>query len=168
MKKVKLIKPVALTAKAFAPYGDVIEASQCHEQKNINHGNTVRYHDLAKLDLMAKDGGPSVNIFRSTPLTRPIMIHQMERHPLSSQLFFPLGDKAYLVVVAPKGNFNPKKIKAFLAEPDQGVNYHPGVWHHYSLALYDVSDFLVIDRLGPDENCEEVSLGNDELVCVGY
>lgn len=168
MKKVRLIKPVALTAKVFAPYGDVIELSPHNKQKNINHGNTVRHHDLARLDLTAKGGKPSINIFRSTPLTRPIMISQMERHPLSSQLFFPLGDKAYLVVVAAKGEFNSRKIRAFLAEPDQGVNYHAGVWHHYSLALYEVSDFLVIDRLGSEENCEEISLREDELVCVGY
>lgn len=170
MRKVKLIKPTPLTAKAFAPYGDVIELRG--EQKNINNGNTVRYHDLAKLDLIAKGGKPSINIFRSTPLARPVVIHQMERHPLSSQLFFPLGDKAYLVVVAEKGDFNPKKIRAFLAQSNQGVNYHPGVWHHYSLALYEVSDFLVVDRLGPDEsyddNCEEILLGDEEQVCVGY
>ena len=90
MRKVRLIKPTPLTAKAFAPYGDVIELRG--EQKNINNGNTVRYHDLAKLDLIAKGGKPSINIFRSTPLARPVVIHQMERHPLSSQLYFPLGD----------------------------------------------------------------------------
>lgn len=168
MKKLKLIKPVALTAKAFAAFGDVVEASSDSKQKNINQGNTIRYHDLAGLDLTAEGGKPSVNIFRSTPLKRPIMIHQMERHPLSSQLFYPLGDQSYLVVVAPKGDFNPKDMRAFLASSDQGVNYHPGVWHHYSLALDEVSDFLVIDRLGDGENCEEVFLSDDELVCVGY
>ncbi|PCI48420.1 MAG: ureidoglycolate lyase [Alphaproteobacteria bacterium] len=168
MKKVTLIKPVPLTAHAFAAFGNVIEVSSQGESKSINHGNTIRYHDLAALDLMAKGGKPSVNIFRSSPLSRPVMIHQMERHPLSSQLFFPLGNKPYLVVVAPKGDFNFKDIQAFLATAHQGVNYHPGVWHHYSLALDGVSDFLVIDRLGPDENCQEVSLRDDELVCVGY
>ena len=167
-KKVRLIKPIPLTAEEFAPYGDVIEVCPDGDQKQINRGNTIRYHDLAQLQLTAKGGAPSVNIFRSTPLTRPIMIHQMERHPLSSQLFFPLGVNPYLVIVAPPGDFNPLEIRAFVAQPDQGVNYYPGVWHHYSLALNEPSDFLVIDRLGPGENCDEITLGPDDMVCVGY
>lgn len=96
----------------------------------------------------------------------------MERHPLSSQLFFPLGDNPYLVVVAPQGEFDPQDIRAFVAQPNQGVNYHPGVWHHYSLALNEPSDFLVIDRLSPgergNENCDEIAIGADNMVCVGY
>ena len=166
--KVRLIKPVPLTAKGFILFGDVIEVGPNGDQKQINHGNTIRYHDLARLQLTAEGGAPSVNIFRSTPLTRPIMINQMERHPLSSQLFFPLGDQPYLIIVAPKGDFNPRELRAFVAQSHQGVNYHPGVWHHYSLALNEPSDFLVVDRLGPEGNCDEITLGQDDMVCVGY
>jgi ureidoglycolate lyase len=152
------LKPVALTAAAFAPYGDVIEAGDHAEQRVINYGNTVRFHDLAQLDLGAEQGKPLLSLFRSTPLARPVAIKVMERHPLSSQAFYPLGPHPYLVVVAEKGDFDPGKLKAFLAGPGQGVNYHKGVWHHYSLALEDVSDFLVIDRGGPEKNCDEVFL----------
>jgi len=168
MTRLILIKPVPLTAEAFAPYGDVIEASAGAEQKIINHGNSIRYHDLARLDLVAGGGRPSVNIFRSTPLPRPVNIRVMERHPLSSQLFFPLSSRPYLVVVAAKGAFETGNIRAFLAGPGQGVNYHAGVWHHYSLALKEPADFLVIDRFGPGENCEEVSLNDGPQLCVDY
>ena len=172
VKKVRLIKPLPLTAEGFLPYGDVIEVDPDGEQKQINHGQTIRYNDLARLQLTADGGVPSVNIFRSIPLPRPVMIKQMERHPLSSQLFFPLGDNPYLVVVAPQGEFDPQDIRAFVAQPNQGVNYHSGVWHHYSLALNEPSDFLVIDRLGPgergNENCDEIAIGADNMVCVGY
>ena len=46
----------------------------------------------------------------------------------------------------------------FLAQANQGVNYHVGTWHHFCLALNQVSDFLVIDRGGEGHNCDEVLL----------
>lgn len=153
-----ILKPVPLSAAAFAPYGDVIEASDDAVQKIINYGHTIRFHDLARLDLDAEGGQPLVSIFRSTPLPRPIAVKVMERHPLSSQAFYPLGHHPYLVVVAGKGEFDANALKAFLAAPGQGVNYHKGVWHHYSLALEAVSDFLVIDRGGKEKNCDEIFL----------
>ncbi|MFP6806368.1 MAG: ureidoglycolate lyase [Pseudomonadales bacterium] len=152
------VTPKTLTASAFAPYGDVIQLSSAKEEREINDGNTIRYHDLAQLSLAKDAGTPLVNIFRSTPVARPITLRSMEYHPLSSQAFYPLSNNPYLVVVAPKGEFDESKVEVFLASASQGVNYHPGTWHHYSLALNSISDFLVIDRGGPEENCEEVTL----------
>jgi len=168
IRKIRLIKPTPLTAKNFAPYGDVIEASDQATPRTINQGNSQRYHDLARLDLTADGGRPSLNIFRSQPLPRPVMIRLMERHPLSSQAFFPLGPEPYLVAVAGTGDFHPKHIRAFLARADQGVNFHPGVWHHYSLALNAPSDFLVVDRIGPGNDCEEVTLAENKLISIDY
>jgi ureidoglycolate lyase len=153
----RTLTPIPLTSTKFAPFGDVVEA--CGVAKSINYGQTERYHDLAQIDTAMKGGQTLVNIFRSTPLPLPIKIEIMERHPLSSQMFMPLSDNPYLVVVAPKGNFDESKIKVFLANADQGVNYHAGTWHHYSLALNAVSDFLVVDRGGEGDNCDEVQLG---------
>ena len=154
------LKPEPLTAAAFAPYGDVIECATAAEQRVINYGNTIRFHNLAKLDLAGQGGQPLASIFRSTPLPRPISIKVMERHPLSSQAFYPLDKRPYLVVVAPAGDFDPHTMKAFVAGLSQGVNYAKGTWHHYSLALDEVSEFLVIDRGGTEKNCDEVFLEN--------
>jgi ureidoglycolate lyase len=151
-----------LLAKTFAPFGDVLDTKG--QPDTINYGHTMRFDTGATLDLDANHGRSGVSIFRSTPLPDPISIEVMERHPLSSQAFYPLSQNPYLVVVAPKGEFDPVKICAFLAAPEQGVNYHPGVWHHYLLALYGVSDFLVIDRLGPGDNCQETRLSTPLVV----
>lgn len=164
----RLLKPEPLTAEAFAPYGDVIEATDRAQQKLINYGYTVRYHDLAALDLNKDNGQPLVSIFRSTPMPRPTPVKVMERHPLSSQAFYPLGQNPYLVVVAGRGDFNPDNLRAFLAAPGQGVNYHAGVWHHYSLALNEVSDFLVIDRGGPEKNCDEIFMEGSDGIAIDY
>lgn len=161
----KLLTPEPLTAKAFAPYGDVIQCSAAAERRDINYGHTERFHNLAALDL-AQDGGvPLASIFRTRPMDVPICIKVMERHPLSSQAFYPLNNRPYLVVVAGRGDFDAQNLRAFMAAGDQGVNYHRGVWHHFSLSLGETSDFLVIDRGGPEKNCDEVFI-EDQEICI--
>lgn len=158
------LQPEPLTQEAFAPYGEVIEVANARETRVINYGNTQRFHALAGVEV--GEGKGLVSIFRSTPLPRPIPLKVMEVHPLGSQAFVPLSNRPYLVVVAGQGEFRPENMRAFLAGPQQGVNYHKGCWHHYSLALDDVSDFLVIDRDGPGDNCLEVFL--DEEIAIDY
>ncbi len=159
----KCIIPQPLNAARFAPYGDVIHASGAAQRTAINHGFATRFTDLAEIDVAAEQGRPQISLFRTAPMKRPLIIRLMERHPLSSQAFYPLSARPYLVVVAANAP-SPSDIKAFLAGPDQGVNYRPGVWHHFSLALGETSDFLVIDRKGPGENLEEIELAPDQCV----
>ena len=149
------LTPQPLSAAAFAPYGDVMSVETPEKLLNINYGNTERYHNIANVDVNENDGNTLINIFRSRPLPLPIDIKIMERHPLSSQAFMPLGDQPYLVVVGRAGVFDENAIEAFIAQPGQGVNYHRGTWHHYCLALNSESDFLVIDRGGAGNNCDE-------------
>lgn len=170
MKTELIIKP--LNAKDFAPYGDVIEATPDKKHFTINDGFSERYHDLAAIDTLKNNGRTLLNIFRSTPLPLPIALKMMERHPLSSQAFMPLGVEPYLVVVAPSGEFNENAIEVFLASHKQGVNYHAGTWHHYCLALNKVSDFLVIDRGDPkfsnktEKNCDVIKLDGSKVICL--
>jgi ureidoglycolate lyase len=88
----------------------------------------------------------------------------MERHPLSSQAFIPMGQQPYLVVVAPCGELDISKIEVFLATANQGVNYHKGTWHHYCLALKEVSDFIVVDRGGEGHNCDVIKLDGSLVI----
>ncbi|ALL65468.1 Ureidoglycolate hydrolase [Paraburkholderia caribensis MBA4] len=146
-----------LTREAFAPFGDVIELEGA-KQIPINLGTTIRYHDLAKVDVTDESGRTLVNLFRGQPRALPFEITMMERHPLGSQAFIPLNDKPYLVVVAPAGELDESKIRAFVTSGWQGVNYAKGVWHHPLLALGDVSDFIVVDRGGDGLNLNEQNL----------
>ena len=158
--------PIPLSAQTFAPYGDVIEATSNKNIQIINQGNTQRFHNLAKLTLNKEDGSPSINIFRSKPLPEPLTLKVMENHPLSSQSFVPLGEQPFLVAVAPAGKLEASDITVFLANSFQGVNYHPGTWHHYCLALNEISDFLVVDRVAGDKNCEEIQLSESDWVII--
>ena len=158
------IIPKTLTRESFAPFGDVIEVNDKAKNFSINDGFTQRYHDLAQVDVTQENGHTLINIFRSTPLAQPVSIKMMERHPLSSQAFIPMGQQPFLVVVAPKGEFDITKVEVFLASSNQGVNYHKGTWHHYCLALNEVSDFLVVDRGGAGDNCDVVSLDGSLII----
>ena len=155
------VQPLAiapLSREAFAPFGEVIEASDAVRHFTINGGNTERYHDLARLE-PGPEGRVIVSIFRSQPRSLPFTVQMMERHPLASQAFIPMSGRPYLVVVAPAGE--PPRVedlRVFLGRGDQGVNYATGVWHHPLLALEAESDFIVIDRSGPGHNCDEVQL----------
>ncbi len=163
-KKRETITPQPLTAEAFSAFGDVIEANAKAKTLAINDGFTQRFHDLAHVDVSDNGGHPLINIFRSAPLPQPIAIKMMERHPKGSQAFIPLGQNPYLVVVAPKGDFDLNKLAVFIANAHQGVNYHKGTWHHYCLALHGESDFLVVDRGGEGENCDVVELDGSLVI----
>ena len=159
------VTPRTLTAEAFAPYGQVISVREAVEQYPINYGATTRFNALAHVDVTTDGGAPIISIFRSTPLPA-LVLKIMERHPVGSQAFMPLNGRPYLVAVAPAGELDAAKIEVFLARGDQGVNYSAGTWHHYSLALGEISDFLVVDRAGPGANLDEVELGETEQIEV--
>lgn len=162
------IKLEPLTAEAFAPYGDVIQVCDNNRVIPINYGNTERHHDLATVDVGDEMGETIISIFRSKPARLPIQIHVMERHPLGSQAFMPLTANPYVVVVAPPGELEPSLIRAFSAQAGQGVNYHKGTWHHYCLGLNITNDFLVVDRGGEGNNCDEVDIPGDQDIYVNH
>ena len=153
-----LLRAEPLSAEAFKPYGDVIEANDAVQRYGVNRGDAMRYHDLAKVDVLAGGGRPIISLFRAQPHALPLRLTMMERHPLGSQAFVPLGPQPYLVVVSFAGPPpEPTQLRCFMAAPGQGINYARGTWHHPLLALQATSDFLVVDRGGPPlpANCDE-------------
>jgi ureidoglycolate lyase len=152
------LKPQPLTAENFAPFGEVIAISG-NTAEWINAGHTQKFTDLAQIDTTAEGGRAAVHIYRSQPLSLPLEIRVMERHPLGSQAFMPLHNGPFLVIVAPAGeDLKSDAVRAFLSDGQQGVNLRRGTWHHFQVSLQQVSDYLVIDRMGPGVNFEERSL----------
>ncbi|HEU0231385.1 MAG TPA: ureidoglycolate lyase [Burkholderiaceae bacterium] len=155
-----------LTRDAFSPFGDVIEVSDAVKHFPINDGNTERYHDLANIDPGA-GGRVIVSIFRGLPRRLPFELTMMERHPRASQAFIPISGRPYLVAVAPIGNAPTiQDIRVFHCKASQGVNYATGVWHHPLMALENTSDFLIIDRSGPGDNCDVIELEQRGVVVL--
>ena len=151
-----VLRPLPLTKNAFAPFGDVIEIEGARHF-TINQGFAERFADLATIDTSSEGGTTTIGIVEAMARPQPTTIKLMERHPLGSQIFFPLQDRDWLVLVC--GDVDDlSTYSAFRATGRQGINYARNVWHHPLLVLDLASNFLVIDRHGPGENLEEVWL----------
>ncbi len=137
-----------LTAEAFAPYGDVLEAP-------IAFGRTYFERALAN---GRRDAKPSLSISLAKPVASlPLRAVQMERHEFSSQSFVPLDAGRWFVIVAPKaatGGPDAARAEAFVAGPGQGVTYGMNVWHH-PLSVLDApmrfAIFMWLERSKSDE-----------------
>ena len=141
-----------LTAAAFAPFGDVIEATG--PSFPINAGMCDRFHDRARMEFTG-DGRAGISIGYGRPYPLPLEFDLMERHPLGSQAFVPMSEDAFLVVVAPDEGGQPGAPLAFLTQPGQGVNYLRGTWHGVLTPLGRATPFLIVDRIGSGNNLEE-------------
>jgi ureidoglycolate lyase len=143
-----------LTRAAFAPFGEVLECAGATAFP-INAGTCTRYHDLARVEASGEDGRVLFNLFEGQAWHAPVRIDLLERHPLGSQAFYPLDGARMLIVVAPPGELDERAIRAFISGPEQGVNYAAGTWHHPLLCLQRPGRFVVIDRGGSGQNCDE-------------
>ncbi len=150
------LKVEQLTKEAFAAFGEVVEAAGAHDIA-INQGYAVRRNGLAQIDVAHQGGDTNISLFVAQPRPAPIAIEVMERHPDGSQLFYPLQDRPWLVVVCSDPRA-PDSYRAFAASGRQGVNYARNIWHHPLLVLDADSRFMVVDRSGPGANLEEVCL----------
>ncbi|MDD8023216.1 MAG: ureidoglycolate lyase [Paracoccaceae bacterium] len=152
------IKAEPLTATAFAPFGDVLDANGAPD-KIINAGLCGRYHDRARLDFGPEtEGRAGLSIFKAEPRTLPYLCALLERHPEGSQAFIPMTADPFLVIVAPDDGGKPGAPRAFLTTGKQGINLHRGVWHGVLTPLAAPGLFAVIDRIGPGANLQEYLL----------
>ena len=162
----RTLKIEPLTKEAFAPFGDVIETDGS-EYFMINNGSTRRYHQLATVETAQPDDRAIISIFRAEALAMPLSIRMLERHPLGSQAFIPLLGNPFLIVVAPVGDVpQSESVRAFRSNGRQGVNYHRGVWHHPVLTIEKRDDFLVVDRSGSGNNCDEHYFTEEQMLVL--
>ena len=156
-----IIEP--MTADAFAPFGDLLEAKGTPD-KIINQGLCGRFHDRARMDF--SDGRAGISIFHAEKRDLPLKLDLVERHPNGSQAFVPMSYQPFLVVVAEDQNGTPQNIRAFLTEAGQAINIHRGVWHGVLTPLYDPGLFAVIDRIGEGPNLEEYWLPDEVIIAI--
>ena len=142
-----------LTAAAFAPFGDMLEAAG-EPDRLINEGLCERFHDRARLDF-GQDGRPGISMFRAQPRTLPYELTLVERHPDGSQAFIPMTADPFLAIVAEDTDGRPGNVRAFLTETGQGINILRNTWHGVLAPLAGPGLFAVIDRIGATANLEE-------------
>ncbi len=143
------IRPEPLTAAAFAPFGDVLDATGAF--RLINEGLCQRHHDRARLDF-GPEGRAGISVFHAQPRALPYDFDLIERHPDGSQAFLPMTQHPFLVIVAESPAQPPH---AFLTNGAQGINLHRGTWHGVLTPLSAPGLFAVVDRIGSTPNLEE-------------
>ena len=143
------LTPDPLTAAAFAPFGEVLEATG--DFRLINDGWCQRHHDRAHLDF-GPEGRAGISIFHARPRSLPYSFDLIERHPEGSQAFLPMTEHPFLVIVAESPDHSPC---AFLTNGAQGINLRRGTWHGVLTPLHAPGLFAVVDRIGPTPNLEE-------------
>lgn len=138
-----------LTAEAFAPFGDVLDATG--DFRLINAGLCRRHHDRARMDF-GPEGRAGISIFDAVPRALPYEFDLIERHPDGSQSFLPMSEHPFLVIVSDGPKFTPR---AFVTDGTQGINLHRGTWHGVLTPLHAPGRFAVVDRIGATPNLEE-------------
>lgn len=157
------IKILPLNAKSFEGFGSVVEREGAMKLE-FNDGAAHRYHDLATIEALGEKGRPIISIASSEPKPLPLELFKVERHPLGSQAFIPLSDTPFLIVVAKDNNGTPDKPQAFISNGRQGINYNANTWHGVLTPLEKRSEFLVVDREGEGNNCEEFMYDHSYLL----
>ena len=160
-----ILKPAPLTAVAFKSFGDVVEMGGL-EPIIINQGFAERFNDLATVDVTAEGGRMNVSLVAAKPRTLPMDVRIMERHPLGTQIFYPLQDRPWTVVVCGDPR-DYDSYRAFTAGGRQGINYARNTWHHPLLGHDSENRFIIIDRTGPGNNLEEFWLPEGAGVEIG-
>lgn len=149
----RTIRTEPLTAEAFAPFGEVLEAAGAPDRL-INQGLCGRFHDRARLDF-GPAGRAGISIFRAETRALPYRLDMVERHPEGSQAFLPMTGHPFLVIAAPDADGKPGTPRAFLTSGAQGINLRRGTWHGVLTPLHAPGLFAVVDRIGDTANLEE-------------
>lgn len=150
-----------LSAEAFAPFGEVLEASG--DFRMINAGLCQRHHDRARMDF-GPEGRAGISVFRAKARSLPYRLDLLERHPEGSQAFVPMTEHPFLIIVAASPEARPR---AFVSAPGQGINLARGTWHGVLTPLHEPGLFAVIDRIGETPNCDEHPLAEPWIVVEG-
>ena len=141
--------PAPLTPEAFAPFGEVLDATG--DFRLINEGMCQRHHDRATLDF-GPEGRAGISVFRAQPRALPYSFDLIERHPDGCQAFLPMTENPFLVIVSTGPEAKPQ---AFLTSGAQGINLHRGTWHGVLTPLSAPGLFAVVDRIGTTPNLDE-------------
>ena len=116
-KRVIKVKAEPLTAEAYAPFGNIVEAGRSQ--------------------LHCSDGQYTARLMELEPA--PTRVSRVNRHFDHTQLFIPITNDPMLLVVAPSHvsgeKFDPESVRCFRTEGDVAFTFNVGVWHIAPRAL---------------------------------
>ena len=135
------LTPEPLTAEAFAPFGEVMEAPERPAEERRFFPLDFRIAGRTTMDVIWQ------------PLAEP-RFHWIERHFAVTQTFVHLGGPPAVVAVAAPTDMEdetaiprPEEMRAFLIRPGQGYVYRTGTWHSLDRFLFEPpgARFLIVN-----------------------
>jgi ureidoglycolate lyase len=163
---VPVLKLEHLDEAGFAPFGEVIEM-RGDDWSPINNGSARRYRRFGTVRVGGNDAFAGISLVLGQAFDFPLTVTMLERHVLGSQSWMSCNGTPFIAVVAPDGADDwpdEAHIRAFYVEGNQGVNYHPGTWHHPLLALYRPGNFIVVDRISATPDCDTCALTRSRVI----
>ena len=154
-----------VTKEKFSKFGDFINPYSV-DSNDINMSTTKSYFDLANIEIDGEDKRVRLNLFEAKKRIFPLKIDMLENHPFSSQVFLPLGNHPFIVVVCPaseKPNLNDLNI--FRVSSGFGINFKPRVWHFPLISIEDAK-FITIDKKNDEGNLEIYKFDEDEVFSI--
>lgn len=133
------IEAQPLDPETFKPFGEVVQPG-LGAVKTIRDGTVRLSRPEASLRHEADAEIAAVEFYECAATDAPLVATKVEHHPHSMQLFAPMQSARWLVVVWPDGLESTPA--AFVAQPDQAILYHPGIWHHGIVALDRPAQFI--------------------------
>ena len=138
-------KPV--TAEAFQPYGTLLDPALADPRLNF----------MVELDNPRANARANLALIRPPIATFPFDVAVMEHHPFSEQVFMPLGDTHYLIIVAHddgQGRPDLNTVKAFTVTGSLAISYRAETWHTGMVTLGQQGQFaMFIYEDGSPDDC---------------
>lgn len=134
------MNPIIATAENVAAFGALVGAR--HGAIRIMEFDGVEVFGAIPIMI---EGTPELIVCRSP--RRPMLVNLMERHWRHTQVYLPMNDKPFVMVLAPPSDAELPAIGtlcAFVFRDGCGIALGRGVWHEFPFALSDDTQFAVI------------------------
>ena len=137
-KKLEILK---LTSESFKEFGQVVTTTgRTPDAGDEAFGWYERIGSFKGIDEV------SVSILECKK--RPMVVNKLEYHVRTNEAVLPLGGEPAILVVAPAGELDESKMKAFLLEGDQGVVMNVGIRHFIPYPLKGNVNCVIVFRHG--------------------
>jgi len=170
MQDSNVLIPEILDQKSYGAYGDVLGRRTDIAPVAANSQTAQRWNFLAKYQRLNAASQSNLCLFDVQAQVKKgqtnFEVKLLERHNFSTQAFVPMSEQRFLVLVA-RGAAEPdlSTLRAFVTNGQQGVTYHPGVWHHPLVAMDVQSQFFcLIDEELSSKDCDIFHLKSSRRV----
>jgi ureidoglycolate lyase len=141
----KNLKVMNLTEDNFKEFGSVINI----KNKRPDDGDQ-NFEWYEKLGSFKETQNISLNILKAKK--RKFEIDKLEYHNETPEAVIPMGGESVVIVVAPEGDLDESKIKAFYINKNEGVMLNKGVRHFIPYPLEADAECLIVFKHGTGAN----------------